>query len=198
MNENKGSCFIKMYSASLKQNPEYLKGFTLIELLVVMALIGIFSFLIIASVDKAREKGRDSTIQSQFASLRAQAERYYSKYNKYEYDPPSNTLCYDEALGFGGENRILKDLKETSGATSIINLGNESPGAWNKVTCHARTLDSVNFDAWAVEAPMSGSTENAPLMYCLDSNGLLLQKTNVLIGATNSASLVGFSCTDNQ
>lgn len=170
MKKNKGSCFIKMYPFSLKQNPEYSKGFTLIELLIVIFLMGLLSFIVLASLDKAREMGLEPSIRSQFSALRAQAERYYSKYNRYGGIDELNTngLCYDSLsnFGFGAQYGLLKDLADSLGV-SYIELGNETEGKLNVVTCHSVT--TTDSDSWAVEVPYKDS-----LMYCVDSTGVMI------------------------
>ena len=55
------------------------KGFTLIELLVVIAIIGILASVVLASLSTAREKGKDAAVKSQLASMKAQAELFFSK-----------------------------------------------------------------------------------------------------------------------
>ena len=54
------------------------KGFTLIELLVVVAIIGILASVVLASLNSARNKGKDAAIFAQLANMRGQAELYYA------------------------------------------------------------------------------------------------------------------------
>ncbi|PIR82629.1 hypothetical protein COU20_01565 [Candidatus Kaiserbacteria bacterium CG10_big_fil_rev_8_21_14_0_10_59_10] len=53
------------------------RGFTLIELLVVIAIIGILSSVVLASLNSAREKGRDSRRISDIKQLQLALELYY-------------------------------------------------------------------------------------------------------------------------
>src|SRR3989344_4887526 len=59
------------------------KGFTLIELLVVVAIIGILASVVLASLNSARNKGKDAAIFAQLANMRGQAELYYATNNDY-------------------------------------------------------------------------------------------------------------------
>lgn len=54
------------------------KGFTLIELLVVVAIIGILSSVVIASLSDARSKGNVAAIKQNLTGVRTQAEIVYS------------------------------------------------------------------------------------------------------------------------
>jgi len=56
---------------------KFRKGFTLIELLVVIAIIGILSSVVLASLNTAREKGRDTKMKTELVGIRTAAELYF-------------------------------------------------------------------------------------------------------------------------
>ena len=53
-------------------------GFTLIELLVVVAIIGILASVVLASLNSARDKGKDASAIASMSSIRSSAEIFYS------------------------------------------------------------------------------------------------------------------------
>lgn len=55
----------------------YRRGFTLIELLVVIAIIGILSSVVLASLNSARQKGRDARRISDLKQIQLALELYY-------------------------------------------------------------------------------------------------------------------------
>jgi type II secretion system protein G len=59
------------------------RGFTLIELLVVIAIIGVLSSVILASLNKAREKARDAKRQSDIGQMQLALELYYDSNGSY-------------------------------------------------------------------------------------------------------------------
>ena len=59
------------------------KAFTLIELLVVVAIIGILSTVVIASLNSAREKGKIAFVKSTLKNMQSQAELTYTETGSY-------------------------------------------------------------------------------------------------------------------
>jgi len=59
------------------------RGFTLIELLVVIAIIGILSSIVLASLNSARTKGRDTKRVSDIKQLQLALELYYDANGSY-------------------------------------------------------------------------------------------------------------------
>jgi prepilin-type N-terminal cleavage/methylation domain-containing protein len=59
------------------------RAFTLIELLVVIAIIGILSSVVLASLNSARNKAKDSAIKSDLAQIRTAAEVEYDTLGSY-------------------------------------------------------------------------------------------------------------------
>jgi type II secretion system protein G len=59
------------------------KGFTLIELLVVIAIIGLLASIVLASLNTAREKGRDARRLGDIREISTALELYYSDHNSY-------------------------------------------------------------------------------------------------------------------
>jgi prepilin-type N-terminal cleavage/methylation domain-containing protein len=103
------------------------RGFTLIELLVVIAIIGILSAVVLASLNTAREQGEDATIQSELASMRSEAELFYTN-NSNSYDD----VC-SESMSGATPNELYDSVED-----SAVNAN-----------CDA---DS---DGWAAEAELS-------------------------------------------
>jgi len=131
------------------------KGFTLIELLVVIAIIGILSSVVLASLSSARNKGKDAAVKSQLASMRAQAEIFFSQADTYV------AICTTDAAsnGLGG----LLDATVSSEGVATTKTTDGSIGTAAKVSCNSAA------DAWAVEAPLVADTTAA--FYCVDSTG---------------------------
>lgn len=63
--------------------PSSSRGFTLIELLVVIAIIGILSSVVLASLNSAREKGRDAKRLADIKQIQLALEMYYDDKSLY-------------------------------------------------------------------------------------------------------------------
>ena len=61
----------------MKKSKRLVHGFTLIELLIVIAIIGILSSIVVASLNSARIKGSDAAAKADMHGLRAQADVFY-------------------------------------------------------------------------------------------------------------------------
>ncbi|MDR3571018.1 MAG: prepilin-type N-terminal cleavage/methylation domain-containing protein [Candidatus Pacebacteria bacterium] len=68
-----------------RQQPEnkLISGFTLIELLVVIAIIGLLASIILASLNTARQKGRDARRVSDIKSIQLALELYFDQNSYY-------------------------------------------------------------------------------------------------------------------
>ncbi len=65
------------------RNIKFSKGFTLIELLVVIAIIGVLSSVVLASLNTARSKARDSKRKSEINSIVLALSLYRNSHTSY-------------------------------------------------------------------------------------------------------------------
>ncbi len=104
---------------------KYSKGFTLIELLVVIAIIGILSSVVLASLNTARNKGKDASAKSSISSIRAAMEIYYNGAGANSYGTAGA-----DAGGCGNSEitRLLDaaDAQTTVDATCVVGLAGDS------------------------------------------------------------------------
>lgn len=125
------------------------KGFTLIELLVVVAIIGILASVVLASLNTARNKGKDASVQSSMSSMRAQAE-----------------------LGVGAGGTYIAGICASSatGGLSTLVAAATAAGA-GSISCAQDTAIANPAAAWAVAAylPTNGTTTGN--VFCVDSTG---------------------------
>lgn len=146
-------------------------GFTLIELLVVIAIIGILSSVVLASLNTARQKGRDTRRISDIKQLQLALELYYDVNGGYPtaakfYGPSTDT---SSLVGAGYISVIPAD----PGSTTACETGGEAScyryAALGASTCSSyhlgTTLEvsgnsafSSDVDALSTEAVCSGNT----------------------------------------
>src|SRR3989344_4361341 len=120
------------------------KGFTLIELLVVIAIIGILASIVLASLNTARDRGRDASIRASMSQMRAQAELFFNTNGDY------NNSATDNVCGSTSFTALDLDVLE---AAAVASGGTD-------VECNSIA------QAWAADATM-----NVGGSYCVDSTG---------------------------
>lgn len=126
-------------------------GFTLIELLVVIAIIGILSAVVLASLNTARGKGRDSAVLANMDSVVPQAVLYEDTNQTY------GISVNDCTIGVFSDTKI----QDIFTAIALQNNGAAS-------TCYANDTTY----ALATVRP-SGSGFTPPTVYwCEDSTGV--------------------------
>jgi general secretion pathway protein G len=75
-------------------------GFTLIELLVVVAIIGLLSSIVLASLNGARAKARDAVRKSDLGQISIALELYYNEYGGYPSSAgPNNSYRVTNSIG---------------------------------------------------------------------------------------------------
>ena len=94
----------------LHQRQKSQKGFTLIELLVVIAIIGLLSSVVLASLDKARAKARDSYRLQSAKSLITALELYRNDFGRYP-----GIQIFNQVAGYG-----CAPLIQDSALTSLV------------------------------------------------------------------------------
>ncbi len=130
-------------------------GFTLIELLVVVAIIGILASVVLASLNSARNKGKDAAIKASLSSLRSAGEIDYDSNGNY------STVCTEAAAGVGNSTLTLTAGTEYAKINTAIDA---QKGGANNTRCNEGAT-SATYAAWVTLL----ATPNQ--YFCIDSTG---------------------------
>ncbi len=142
------------------------RAFTLIELLVVIAIIGILSAVILASLNTARARGNDASVESNLNTILTQSVLYYDTNNGYGTANATTTTttagnaCPATGNGIFSDPTIISAMKaatKSSGATTLFSV------ASSYMYCGS------NAGYWEVIVPLSTNPANS---WCVDSTGV--------------------------
>ncbi len=96
---------------------DYKKGFTLIELLVVVALIGVLATLVLANLNAARERGRDTERKADLRNIETALRLYYNDKGVF---PQQNASSEIMGCGAVGNSACTWGEAWTAGSTSYM------------------------------------------------------------------------------
>lgn len=125
-----------------------------------IAIIGVLSSVVLASVRSARTKGADAAVKENLIQIRSAAELYYEA-NLYRY----LDVCTQGATAGSVTSvypSVLAAAQATGGQTATVNTVVAVSGSDGVATCHS------NGTKWAAEAPLKSPVG---AFFCVDSTG---------------------------
>ncbi len=137
------------------------KGFTLIELLVVIAIIGILSSVVLASLNKARDKGADAAVKADLKGVTSQAAIFEDDNGSY------TGICLDDKV-----IAAVEAAGQAGSGDPLLGECEESAAQW-AVAAPLKVLDQYD--------PLAPSGQD---YWCVDYTGASKVIDDSLAGAT--------------
>lgn len=130
------------------------RGFTLIELLVVIAIIGILSSIVLASLNSARQKGRDARRISDIKQLQLANELFYDANGQY-----ASTTA---GLVQGGYIAAIPVDPQTNAGYLYTGLQGSATGASTCASYHiGATLEQTGHSVLSSDADLPALTDGS-------------------------------------
>ncbi len=147
---------------------KYDKGFTLLELLIVIAVIGILTAIVVASLSSSRAKGADAAIKSNLANIRAQAELVSPTLGN-TYGTRASGSC--PGIANTGTGTIFHDTKiKTAIQSSAVQAGGTVAGSGVGTIVNYSACAS-NGTSWAAAVTLRTGNTSPFSAWCVDSSG---------------------------
>ncbi|MDO8572307.1 MAG: type II secretion system protein [bacterium] len=168
-------------------------GFTLIELLVVIAIIGILASVVLASLNSARAKARDSERVQTMRAFKTALELYYTDFGKYPNDgsnAPLEGFSYHKynagtcALGDWYDQSVPADSVWIDNSVSVgfiselFNGGYISKSAWHDPSNPTSNSDAFNCRYIFLETEGTAGNVQKYLLHCNLESGTTLESND--------------------
>ena len=146
-------------------------------MLVVIAIIGVLASVVLAATNSARNKGNDSSVKSNLANTRSQAEIFYNdNRNSYYGGTAATDVCSSTGVAANNSNvkGIYNMVLAAAKVVGITSVTQNAASTSTTATCNSSAT------AWAAEVPLKQATG----YWCADSTGI--SRNNTSAGLTTT------------